>query len=122
MKQHLIAALVGVTLVAGGAGSAKAIDGNELLEFCSNNVLGICQGYFIALDDTTTIRGVDENTNTVMHLYRPQLLRWCVPAEAFVSQVRDIGIAWLKAHPSIRHNHAPSLIARALRDAWPCHK
>jgi hypothetical protein len=44
----------------------------------------------------------------------------CVPDGVTGSQVNDVAMKYLAEHPQQRHFSAPSLIAKALSEAFPC--
>jgi hypothetical protein len=94
--------------------NASSIDGNVLFEHCkdydlskSNWFGGACAGYVLGARDA-----FDETTKP-----------FCVPegpygdiAEQSVETVK----LYLRDHPETRHLSAPSLVAAALKEKFPC--
>lgn len=90
------------------------MSGNKLLEGCDvpkqSYPLGICTGYSVAVMDAM-LAGQAVNGYTA-----------CAPVGVTASQVRDVVIGYLKAHPEVRHYAAVGLVAEAIAEAFPCNK
>jgi len=90
---------------------AQFVGGNELLRWCENNSSPEyvrCVGYIQAVSDTldqvSVAIGVPE----------------CVPAGTETSQLRDVVVMYLRAHPVSRSKPASGLVIGALVAAWRC--
>jgi hypothetical protein len=102
MKRIILAALVSL-VVSGPAMSEQ--DGNYLYSKCSdpeNTHVGYCLGY---------IEGV-------VDIYRGS--KFYLERNVTLGQAQDIVKRWLANNPQYRHYGAPSLIAGALSQAFPC--
>jgi hypothetical protein len=106
--------LVALALVA-SVNSAPAMadtfeTGQTFLDACENDegpYRAYCEGYVIAVADIMSSQ--------------PLLgARACFPSGATKAQVRDVAIAWVKAHPDERDLSAFSLVAIALAQDFPC--
>ncbi|RYG87493.1 MAG: hypothetical protein EON59_07250 [Alphaproteobacteria bacterium] len=98
----VIAALTVVPLPAEGGYYET---GNDLLEICRNNIHRVCLGYAAGIADAA---------------YFTPLSGICIPSLVVLSQVRDVIVDHLVAHPETRHEPAYYLANRALIAAWPC--
>jgi hypothetical protein len=110
------AAIVAATLSLYAASNpADAVrvfqNGNELFTLCNNNSL-VCLGYAAAISDAMS--STQEDGGSIAGW------RACEPVAVTQGQVRDVTVAFLRAHPEIRHLAAASLVAKALAEAWPC--
>lgn len=81
--------------------------GNDLYSACEYPNQSFCLGYILgAVDVNSWHTPVDDNV--------------CIPPSAIGNQIKDVVHAYLKAHPETRQESAPTLIYRALVDAWRC--
>lgn len=112
MNRFLLAVVPTVALTS--PASADFLSGNDLYSKCTTSIMNDvqCMGYVEGVSDAvaleTSIGG--------------DLFGWtaCIPAEATASQVRDVVVKYLKSHPELRHLGAPSLVASAIGEAFPC--
>ena len=96
-------ALVGTTHLA-----QAQMTGNQLYQNCSGQdpmEVGLCYGF---------IEGVFFDTADSLPL--------CGYEGATYRQFRDIGFQYLHTHPAERHELANRLVARAMKEAFPCPK
>ena len=116
MKHAIAAALVALVV----SGSAWGDTGNELYSQCQDGektngaappAWGYCLGYISGTFMAT--RGANKGVGRVT---------FCAPSKVTKGQVRDIVVKWLEDNPAQRHYMAPSLIASALSEAYPCKK
>jgi hypothetical protein len=88
--------------------------GNTLLTDCKNDDVtwsdGFCAG---------TIKGVVAGMYLASTLHS-QKAPWCARDSVTNGQTRDVVVAWLRAHPSERDLPTAIVIARAMKDAFPC--
>ena len=89
--------------------------GNDLFDFCNqspNFFYGMCAGYIVGVADA--MMGSQAAGGS--------MAGWnaCFPQNVSNTQVRDIALKFLNAHPEIRHANAAPLVARALSEAFPC--
>ena len=98
-----------ITLLFASPVRAEFIDGNTLHERCSGDDIYklYCMGYSAAVTDV-----MEKNT----------IYGWsaCVSKNVTAAQVADFVTSWLDSHPEKRHYTAPSLVAQALAEAFPC--
>lgn len=81
--------------------------GNELFMKCENNVWideGFCNGFVSGVADTLSMTGKAV----------------CFPANVTVGQAQAVVVSYLRIHPQDRHLAASSLVAAALKEAFPC--
>jgi hypothetical protein len=91
------------------AAQAEAMLGNKLLEACTSknpNWLSYCRGF---------IMGVVYGT----YLWTNSPTDVALPGGADDTQLTDIVVRYLKAHPEFRHLPGHALITDALREAFP---
>jgi len=88
------------------AASAKVRDGNQLLQQCTATIgaqMAFCFSYIDAVTDSLLANG-----------------DVCISREVDDTQLRNIVLQLLQTNPGLRRLSAPSLIARALAEAFPC--
>jgi hypothetical protein len=86
--------------------------GNQLLDDCYPERGPFCIGYIVAIFDALRQQSKDG-----------KLIGWraCdIPGSVTGGQVADIVTKALREHPETRHLAAPSLVAEALAQAFPC--
>lgn len=88
--------------------------GNTLLEDCKSDDLtwsdGFCSG---------SIKGVVAGMNFAAAFYSMKL-PWCARPTVTNGQIRDVVVAWLRANPKERDLPTAIVIARSMKDAYPC--
>jgi hypothetical protein len=99
-------------LVLGYAGAAAAqrvstVDGNKLLGYCTAKATVACDAYISGVADAIAAQG-------------PGKAPACIPTAVTGTQLRDVTIKYLKAHPESRQLKAGALTIRALSQAFPC--
>jgi hypothetical protein len=103
--------------MAYGQSSPVGFTGIDLLKQCENNT-PICNGFVVGVVDTSQLikngATIDEISLGGSH--------WCLPAGVTWEQDRLILVKWLKDHPENLHYAAPSLVAAAYAEAFPCKK
>jgi Rap1a immunity proteins len=109
------ALLIAVALSSLACAAWDVFDGNALLENCKNwsrggqadweNVLrtGTCVGYIWG------VAGALEGSPA-----------FCLSNGVQQNQVVDVVKRWLDEHPEVRHYSASSLVAKALKEKFPC--
>lgn len=114
IRSALMSLLLTVALVLPPrvASATTFFSGNTLYDYCKADphdrvAYGTCVGY---------IAGVADAMET------GPLYTWkaCVPRSAAMGQPYDVVLRSLRAHPEWRHFTAPSLVAHALSEAFPC--
>ena len=98
-----------ITLLFASPVRAGFYTGNDMHEKCSGSDYGrtFCMAYSIAVADLMETEAVADWTA-------------CMSENVTAGQIRDIVTRWLANHPQDRHYTAPSLIAQALSEAFPC--
>jgi hypothetical protein len=80
------------------------VTGNQLLSWCSTDATEpACASYVLGVADSIINQMA------------------CIPRGVVGAQLVDITVAWLRAHPQIRHEGAQSMVATAIATAFPCH-
>lgn len=103
-------------LVPSGASAEPTIrnfeNGNRLLEVCDRPEAEreFCRGYVAGVMDA--LAQVSADTGMPPFVCRPQGL---VP-----SQIADVAVNYIKAHPETRHTGAAGLVINAAAAAFPC--
>jgi hypothetical protein len=89
---------------------AKAMTGNELLEFCNDDAARqLCAVY------------VNGSVETIQDLFDSgRLARFCMPRQANHKQIVDVLTKSLSEKPQTRASSAPLLIYAAMLSAFPC--
>jgi hypothetical protein len=82
-------------------------NGNDLYSACEYPDQSFCLGYILG--------AVDVNR---WHVPIDQLM--CIPPEVIGSQIKDVVHRYLMDNPETRQESAPTLIYKALVEAWPC--
>ncbi|WP_367889893.1 Rap1a/Tai family immunity protein [Neorhizobium galegae] len=121
-----------VTLVAvliAGSARAEFYDGNGLHELCRSEnpaVIGYVAGWVgkHEWDKGVAFTAVHNHRKQVdLSFYERQINdNVCVPVGAKVGQASDIFCKYLLNHPEDRHFKGQTLVAAALREAWPCQR
>lgn len=116
------AALVG--LLASGSALALALgDGNELASMCKSSIqqvttmksddpIGAGRCFGLVEGTVATILMVDKQNNA-----KP---RFCLPKNVTTLQMLKVVDKYLDNNPALLNLNEPSLIVRAVVDAWPC--
>ena len=107
----LSSVVVAGVVLHGPAASAAVRDGNALLKQCSATIgalMTFCFGYIDAVTDAVLENDGLGNVDV------------CISAELDDVQLKNIVIGFLKKNPGLRRFAAPTLIARALAEAFPC--
>ena len=100
IKMNLIAAAVlAISMV--GTVQAGLTTGNYLMKQCTSAPDSFCAGYIAGVIDTN-------------HAL------FCFPPEVTNRQIINITIIYLHDHPEKLDRHAPNLVIKALRAAFPC--
>lgn len=111
MRAPLLLAAVAIVVASAPPCHAAFKDGNDLYHDCSTSSAvdhGVCLGY---------IEGVADILSGSVTLFG---WRACIPQEAQAQRLSNVVLNFLSAHPEIRHNAAPSLVAAALASDFPC--
>ena len=107
MRALIIAALLVWTVPAHAQARLNTETGDGLLDICSvTDASGrewMCYGYILG------VGAMLRDIGTV-----------CFPAQATHSQIRDVVVAGLQAHPEERHERPELLITKYLIAAFPC--
>jgi hypothetical protein len=109
----------GVTISGRAGAQAQAFySGNDLNNFCNHQPgsleAGICGGYIVGIADA--LGATDKGVPLSIAGWRA-----CIPTGVSRSgQVVDIVTKWLRESPQHLHYPAPSLVAAALAEAFPC--
>jgi hypothetical protein len=104
--------LVLCVAVLGWAGAASAqrisaVDGNKLLGFCSSKATAACDAYLSGVGDAIAAEG-------------PGKAPACIPAAVTGTQLRDVTVKYLRAHPESRELKAGALTIKVFSAAFPC--
>ena len=100
--------------------NAKAMSGNQLLNFCeglndrshpkyASTETGLCAGYIGGVVDGYQ-SAFDSKSNRT----------FCRPVQVTNGQIQMIAIKYLKNNPQRLHDYAPFLILMAMSEAFPC--
>ena len=112
MKYFFVAILLVLWVGPAGARMANLITGNDIHEMCGaegNYAQGACMGFIIGVE--RSLEGAKRGMNGLV---------FCRAKGVNNGQTIDVVKRWLKNNPSKRHFTAPSVIAGALSDAFPC--
>ncbi len=105
----LLIALFSIALIHNAVADNSYRSGNKLLGECSQGYsLAACLGYIMGIADVLSRNNPVNGFNA------------CIPDRVQVSQLRDIVVRFLIAHPADRQRGASGLVAGALEDAYPC--
>ena len=112
-------------VTAGYTATSRGYGANETLNIACIGTGGRCRHLMGRLNRIEGVRTVAVCDVWDVHLEagRKLGLSWvpyCRPEAATVGQVRDVVVAYLKAHPESRHGESIGLIVNALLEAWPC--
>jgi Rap1a immunity proteins len=111
MKRQMYFYVAALLLVAVPAIALDNLTGNDLNMLYDKSVgkaLSYTRGFF---DGYTA--GV-ENTNTVLEV------KVCIPQGVTNKNIYDVVRKYLVEHPEELHQPAPTLIMKAIQNAWPC--
>jgi len=105
-----VRALIAVLALLGAIRSAQAETGNQLYSWCAAREsdyldFGLCLGYVLGVFDAAA-----------------SLIPICGYNGVSNEQLKDITYQYLYSHPAERHEQANYLVARALKQAFPCHQ
>jgi len=113
MKWAICFALViGVSVTTGPARAAVIRDGDELLKYCTATIgayMDYCFGYVDAIADLMLGRASVASVDACIPATRPD-----------DPTLRNIVVAYLRRAEVSRRQEAPTLVARALAEAYPC--
>lgn len=105
--------MIALALLAAAAGSAGPIEtGNDLLRVCSES------DGSSTVECVTFLKGAVQGAQAATALTSTCLFD--LPGGIEMSQVRDVAVQGIQAHPTIRHHSAALLTVGALAAAWPC--
>ncbi len=112
MKLWITTALIAMITISTYPQAAKAMTGNELLEYCegSNYGQGACGGFIL---------GVFDGYRLGIHTGGGKELV-CDPGGVTTSQLEHIVLTYLKGHPGSLHREAVYLMLSAFKKAFPC--
>jgi hypothetical protein len=114
----LTAALVlvaskGITMGQNLTSIGGFMDGSALLDACDDPTHGArCQGYIMGVADAVSV--VQLVGDTIKGR------RVCIPKSVALSQVTDIVVAYVRAHPGLHQRAAAALVGRSLFQSFPC--
>jgi Rap1a immunity proteins len=98
--------------VTRGDVSLMGVSGNAILDRCtkqSDRDQEYCLAWMrLALDNRKSLKAIVPD------------LPDCIPQEVDDTQLRDVAVVYLRAHPKDRHLAATPLVAEAFIEAWPC--
>lgn len=110
----MLSVIVGILLLGAPASGARGIEsGNDLLSWCDDEPgfgSGICNGF---------ITGVTYGIQADRALSK-RSMPFCTRDGVSRGQIKDVVIAFIKAHPSVRDQSAAGLIEFAMIEAFPC--
>jgi hypothetical protein len=113
-QEALMRRLLFVALMCATSGVARAdTDGNSFLRSCDvdpGGIQGWCIDYAQGLADGLM----------VWQILSPDTARACIAPEIAASQLREVAVRYLRAHPEKRHQSAGIVLANAFVEAWPC--
>ena len=106
-----IALGLAVLCVAFGASAQRIsrVDGNRVLAACTAKQLVTCDAF---------VSGVADSIGLQPEGKRPA----CIADGVTGTQLREVLVKYLRAHPETREQNAALLTARALAAAFPCRK
>ena len=115
MKRVLMLSVMMMVLSVGDVNAGGNYEsGNSLLQKCKSEpdlfyLHGICTGYILGVAEA--LDGPERGLGN---------FRFCTPEGVTNGQLKDVVVKWLQVRPQHRHFTGSSLIAAALRDAFPC--
>jgi Rap1a immunity proteins len=117
-------ATVIIGMTTSGASGAPFLSGNELYTSCTSPAdRGECIGYVEGVLDTADFEGLFYKGNSNLHAaVEGSNVEWCPPPGITSGQAADVATKFLRDNPQVRHDRASSLIAQAMKAAWPCTK
>jgi hypothetical protein len=83
------------------------VDGNKVLSACTAKQVVICDAFISGVADSIGLQPAGK---------RPA----CIPDAVTGTQLREVTVKYLRAHPETREQNAALLTARALAAAFPC--
>jgi hypothetical protein len=120
MKTALLACAA-VLALGGSAHAARfsTVDGNKLLQICTNPKLSTsCTAYIEGISDSISLyqelRPQDGSKGGALPAYV------CVPEQVTGLRERDTVVSFLKQHPESASRPAAGVVADALRSAYAC--
>ncbi len=98
-------------LVAGGAQAQRVsnVKGTTLMKACTAAAVTACDAYVDGFADAISAGGKDHALA-------------CIPVAATGTELRDVLVVYLKAHPEDQHVKAADIAAKAFAKAYPCRK
>jgi hypothetical protein len=119
-RLFIAAAAVAVAVCVSAAARADFKTGDQLYTACTSSTPPearvYCRGYVASATDAARAgnNGQKVNDSNILGFEH------CGPNDLTLRQDIDIVIAFLEAHPKLRHLGAAGLVARALSEAYPC--
>jgi len=101
MKKTTLVAAAVLSVSLAGSVQARLTTGGELMQHCMTAPDNFCAGY---------IGGVIDTSHAL----------FCFPSDVNKRQIINLTIMYLRDHPEKLELYAPSLVIRAMRDAFPC--
>ncbi len=80
---------------------------------------GVCSGYITGAADA--MASVQSHSDGSVEGRRFGF-RWCLPKGVTFGQTVEVVEKWLSSHPETWHLAAPSLVAHALAEGFPCER
>ena len=111
MKTHLVVLTAAALAVSGTAMAQRQskVDGNKLLSLCTGSKTEQCDIYLSGVADAEGGAGKDKAVA-------------CIPDAVTGTQLREVVVKYLKAHPGDRQMKAGHLALRAYAEAFACSK
>ena len=124
-KGTIAGAAVALVMSLSAAARGEFYDGNRLYAACSEDTSfnqGLCLGIVLGVVNTMSERREELRRRGLRRFYSMALgfPPSCLAKEVVASQIKDVVVQFLTAHPAMRHLSAPSLVANALGRAFPC--
>jgi hypothetical protein len=113
-----------------GAEGGAFFSGNELYASCTSaRDRAECIGYVEGVLDTADFEGLFYRGRSNLHSFEGHSFdgrrqyyvdEWCQPIGVTSQQAADVVTIFLRDNPQIRHDRGSSLVAQAMKKAWPC--
>jgi hypothetical protein len=103
-----------------GSAQGAFVNGNYLFDAChvdensNSSQWTTCSAYIAGVIDGLTLTKSADGLALINNV--------CRPNDTVLKQSMDVVLTYLRAHPEARHYSASSLIATALKQAFPCNR
>jgi hypothetical protein len=109
MRGHLVplAVLLALPPALASAQRISPLNGNRLLTLCTSRDAAGCDAYLSGIADAITVQG-------------RAAAAACIPGEVTGTQLREVAVKYIRAHPERLQEKAGHLAVEAFARAFPC--